>query len=47
MEKIVRNNSKVDVGIACTDSANKVEPCPNICVVQTAVNGDEKQYIKI
>jgi hypothetical protein len=39
MEKIVRSNSKVDAGTACTDSANKVEPCPNVRIVQPMANG--------
>jgi hypothetical protein len=42
MEKVVRNNSKENAGIACMDSANKVEPCPNIRIVQPVANGRRK-----
>jgi hypothetical protein len=46
MEKIVRSNSKVDAGTACMDSANKVEPCPNVRIVQPAGNGDSSAALR-
>jgi hypothetical protein len=39
MENIVRNNIKINAGIACKDNANEANPHPNACMPQLAANG--------
>jgi hypothetical protein len=38
MKNIVNNNIKLNVGRACKNNADKVESCPNACMLRSAEN---------